>query len=97
MADQRPYQNQRVAFTVIDEDAILVHPQDSSIYFLNDVASRIWLLADGQHSVQDIAGHLCQEFQVAPERALNDVEKMIDAFVAKELISLREGVTNHVA
>lgn len=86
-----PIQNQNVAYTIIEEEAALVHPTDSSLYWLNPVATRIWELSDGQNSVSAIAAALCQEFEVDPETALDDALKMIESFHAKQLIQIVGG------
>ncbi len=80
------HQNQQTAFTVIDGEVALIHIHDSRLYWLNPVASRIWTLSDGQNSAEAIATALCQEFDVEYDRALRDVEQMVSAFVAKQLI-----------
>lgn len=90
MSHKKPLQNQKVAFTVIDEEAALVHPVDSSLYWLNPVATRIWQLADGQNSAEEIAGQICAEFDVEYDVALADVRQMIDAFEEKALFESAE-------
>ncbi|MEM7117497.1 MAG: PqqD family protein [Chloroflexota bacterium] len=86
-----PIQNQNVAYTIIEEEAALVHPVDSSLYWLNPVATRIWELSDGQNSIAAIADALCQEFDVDQETALADALKMIESFRAKQLIQMTGG------
>ena len=88
MHDSFPIQNERVAYTVVDEEAVLVSPVDSSMYWLNLVASRIWLMADGRHSMQEIANALCVEFDVDCDTALRDASAMINSFTTKQLMTL---------
>ena len=90
MTEALPIQNEKVAFTVIEGEAALVNPEDSLLHWLNPVATRIWELSDGQHSTQEIADILCQEFEVDYETALQDATKMIEAFRAKHLIETAE-------
>ena len=86
MSDTIPIQNEHVAYTTIDDQAVLIHPDDSSMYWLNPVASHIWSLADGEHTAREIADLLCVEYQVEPETALKDTKEMIRAFVEKRLL-----------
>lgn len=86
-----PIQNERVAYTVVDEEAVLVSPVDSSMYWLNPVASRIWEMSDGRHSVTEMANELCTEFDVDYDSALRDTSAMIDSFTAKQLMTLSDG------
>jgi hypothetical protein len=91
MLNSFPIQNERVAYTVVDEEAVLVSPVDSSMYWLNLVASRIWVMADGRHSVAEIANELCAEFDVDYDSALRDVSAMVNSFTAKKLMTLSDG------
>jgi hypothetical protein len=82
-----PIQNETVACRVIGGAAVLVSVEDSNLYWLNPVATRIWELADGQNSLEAIATALCDEFDVNPETALQDTEDMVQAFAAKQLFT----------
>ncbi len=88
MRDQFPIQNQNVAYTVIEEQAVLVSPEDSSMYWLNPVASCIWERVNGRNSIETIAQAVCNEYEIDFETALRDATSMIEAFTAKQLIFL---------
>jgi hypothetical protein len=87
MTNKNPQQNESVAYRVLDESAVLVSPLDSSLYWLNPVASRIWELADGTRNTEAIAEALCEEFEVDPATALRDTEGMVAEFVEKNLLT----------
>jgi len=91
MREQRPRQNESVAYRVIDDAAVLVRPDDSSLYWLNPVATRIWELADGTKSVEAIAHTLCEEFEVDRPTALRDTQHMVSAFVERNFLTLPLG------
>jgi hypothetical protein len=48
-----------------------------SIYTLNDVACRIWLLIDGRNTLDKIISNLLCEYEVDKEILLKDVERYI--------------------
>lgn len=73
-------QNEKVAYRVIEGSAVLVNPESSSLYWLNAVATRIWELADGRNSAEQMALVLCEEFEVDLETAIRDTEKMVRKF-----------------
>ncbi|MGH9316408.1 MAG: PqqD family protein [Thermoanaerobaculia bacterium] len=60
-----------------------------SIYTLDEVASRIWGLMDARATIGQIADTLEQEFEVAPEQALEDVVGFLASLQAEGLIEPR--------
>lgn len=84
-------QNRQTAFTEVDGEVVLVDPSDSRMYWLNPVASRVWTLADEPALVEAVAATLCDEFDVDYERALGDVQRMVDAFLDKGLFCQADG------
>lgn len=95
MIETTPIQNQNVAYTVIDGEGALIDPQDSSLFWLNPVATRIWELADGQQTTREIANILCQEFEVDYETAVRDTQQMIEAFTNKRLFVVTSEEQEH--
>ena len=75
-----PTQSEDIAFTVMDEEVVIIDPRESHLYWLNPVASRIWTLADGSRCVAAIADVLTDEFDVTPETALRDTQDMVQRF-----------------
>ncbi len=57
-----------------------------SIFTLNEVASRVWDLLDGQRPVDDIVGVICEEFEVTPEVAGSDVRELLDSLEQAHLV-----------
>lgn len=62
-----------------------------SLFTLNEVASRVWDLLDGQRSLDAIAETICAEFEVAPEVAAADIEELMRALEQVHLVELAEG------
>ena len=62
-----------VVSRMIDGEAVLVHPGQAKIRVLNSVGARIWELADGQHTLSDIAQVIAGEYDVDAPRAQADV------------------------
>ena len=61
-----------------------------SIYVLNEVASRIWTLLKEPTTADRIAEALASEFDIAPDRAAEDVGEFLDSLVARGLIHQAE-------
>ncbi len=48
-----------------------------SIFTLNEVASRIWELLDGEMQVEEIKNAIVEEFEVSPNEAEEDLLKFL--------------------
>jgi hypothetical protein len=59
-----------------------------SVYTLNEVGSFIWQLIDGRRSAQAIAEAVSAEYDVALERAAEDVDELLTVLEAKGLARL---------
>jgi hypothetical protein len=57
-----------------------------AIYTLNEVATRIWQLIDGQTNVGAIVEALCKEYHVSAEDATNDVVALFESLGEAGLI-----------
>jgi hypothetical protein len=74
----RPLRHPAVEWREIDGEATLVPPGESSLsHELNEVASRIWKLCDGRHTVREIAERLVEEFEVDLATAEHDVTEFV--------------------
>jgi hypothetical protein len=62
----------RVAWQVIDGQAVLLDLERGQALGLNATGSFLWPLLEGR-SEEQLAGELCQEFAVDPDRARQDV------------------------
>ncbi|MFI5349994.1 MAG: PqqD family protein [Elusimicrobiota bacterium] len=69
------------------EDEVVILDLDSSDYFsLNDVGALIWeRLGKGETSEQ-ILDSVCGEFDVAPEKALKEMQALVKQLTGKKLL-----------
>jgi hypothetical protein len=65
---------------------VIISPEDSHVHELNETASLIWTNADGQHSVDEIAGVMAGKYDVALAMAKSDVTELIEILSAKGLL-----------
>ena len=68
-----PQQAPNVVSRQIEDEAVLVHPVQGKVRVLNAVGARVWELADGQHTVAEIAQMITAEYEVDLPRAEADV------------------------
>jgi hypothetical protein len=57
---------------MLEGEAVVVVTGQGRVKVLNEVAARIWALADGSRSVGDIADTICAEFAVQLDEAQAD-------------------------
>jgi len=70
-----------MGWRIIEGEALIVNPNDSMIYPLNEVGSRVWELLDGERACGDIIGLIEEEF----EGDKKDIREEITSFL-KELL-----------
>jgi hypothetical protein len=78
-----PERSSSMAWQDVGGEMVLLNIDGKELMGLNAVAARIWDLADGAHTVDQIVTAVQSEFAVAVEIAATDVR----AFIA-ELVSL---------
>ena len=82
----RPTRHPRLASRVLNGEAVLIDPDRNVVRMLNPVGSRIWELADGTRTIEQIADVLVEEFEVEPLQAHQSVAKFVDELAGKELL-----------
>lgn len=90
--DQRiPVHHPRIAARVFSGEAVIITPAENTVRMLNAVGSRIWELADGTRTAEQIANALTQEFDVELAQARSSVTAFIDELAAKGLLAWAPG------
>ena len=81
--EDRYQKDSSIVFREIAGEAILVPIRQNvgdleSIYTLNETASCIWTLIDGERSVRDIRDRIVAEFEVGEEEAQRDLVEFLE-------------------
>lgn len=84
---QRPIPDPSAASRVYGTDAVVISPEEGMVRLLNVTATRIWQLADGSRSVEEIATALTDEFDVDFQQAHHAVVKLLTELSEKKLIA----------
>lgn len=86
-AQTRPKRHRDSAFRPIgDEGGLVVLPDRAEVKVLNPVAISIFSMLDGEHTVQQIAESLSNEFDVEVETALRDVQVFVGELRENEML-----------
>jgi Coenzyme PQQ synthesis protein D (PqqD) len=68
-----------IASRVLGQEVMIMSAKDSTLFSLNEVATVIWEAADGQMPLEQIvAEKVCAQFEVAPEIALRDAQRLVE-------------------
>lgn len=70
----------------MDGETVLLNLNTGQYYTLNRLGSVIWELCNGRNTISDIHAVLCDRFDVAPERALDDLVALANHLVQEGLL-----------
>lgn len=76
----------RTAARIFSGEAVVITPAENTVRMLNPVGSRIWELADGTRTQEEIAAALTREYDVALPDARRSVAEFVEQLVARELL-----------
>ena len=89
--EARPRRHPDSAFRPIaDEGGLVVLPGRAEVKVLNPVGIRIFGLLDGSHSVEEIAGLVAAEYDVAETEAQADVSAFVGELAAHGMLAGEE-------
>lgn len=89
-SQRRPLHDAGTASRVFSGEAVVISPAENTVRMFNTIGSRIWELADGSRTLEEIAGVLVQEYEVTAEIAAESVERFVEELVGKGLITFVE-------
>lgn len=72
--------------TNMDGETVLLDLSTGRYYTLNRLGSVIWDHCTGRHTISDIHAVLCDRFDVAPERALDDLVTLVNQLIQEGLL-----------
>jgi hypothetical protein len=71
---------------LIDGETVVLDRQAGLVHQLNQTASYIWALCDGQTTIAGMAHQFAQEFVIEPTVASRDVRVLVEQLQALELL-----------
>ena len=75
---QRPTRRTEFEERTVEGEMVVMDQESEQIHQLNETASFIWQLCDGEHDRQQIADELSEAFEVDPQTAQQDVTKTLE-------------------
>lgn len=84
---KKPLRSERLAYKMIGLETVILDTKiNKEVHQLNEVASFVWKLCDGQHEISDIVDQVCDEFEVDRTQASEDIEVLIAELNLKALL-----------
>ena len=87
-AINKPVRNPEYRLEEMDNEVLLFNPQDLLVLYLNESASIIWQLCDGQRTIHQIAELITGAYPEAAASILADVEETIKLFTDQGAVTL---------
>jgi hypothetical protein len=78
--------NPALAWREIDDETVIISPNDSVMHELNDTGSFLWKNIDGKRSAAELAELLVQNYEVAPDVALSDTQSLLEEMSSRKLV-----------
>jgi hypothetical protein len=78
--------NPALAWREIDDETVIISPNDSVMHELNDTGSFLWKNIDGKKSAAELAELLVENYEVAPETALSDTQSLLEEMSSRKLV-----------
>lgn len=73
---------------VIDNEAVLILPEQGQVKVLNEVGSRIWELVDGGHTIREISALIYEEFDVDSVTSERDTLEFCAEILDKGIVDI---------
>jgi hypothetical protein len=78
--------NPALAWREIDEETVIISPNDNVMHELNDTGSFLWKNIDGHRSAAELAELLVANYEVTPDLALADTQSLLQEMSSRKLL-----------
>lgn len=78
MSEKYVSKSDAIAARMLGGEMMIMSAADSTFFTLDPVATLIWQAADGQTPLSQIAGKICQEYEVEQQQAERDAEEFVN-------------------
>ncbi len=78
--------NRALAWREIDDETVIISPQDSVMHELNNTGSFLWKNIDGDKSAAELAELLAANYEVTPDIALSDTQALLEEMSSRKLV-----------
>jgi len=80
--------NPNVVGHIVDDQAVVVVPEQGNVKVFNEVGTHIWGLVDGCRPVREIVDLVCQAFEVDAATAEQDALEFINVMLEQDIVRM---------
>lgn len=84
-----PVKSDKTASRLIDKEAVIILLDKQETVVLNEAGGRIWEIIDGQKNIDELAQAITTEFDVAYEKAVEDVAGFLEDMAQRGAITIK--------
>ncbi len=84
----KPQRRPEIAWRVIEGEAVVVNPRSGSVFPLNPVATRLWELAEGKNTVEQMIAVIAEEFDAPTDVLAKDAQTFFEDLSSKAMIDV---------
>ena len=81
--------NERLSWRVLEGEAVVLFPEAGTLHRLNPTGTRCWELLDGARTLAEVGESLSEEYDVAPDAAVLQLQALAADLVAARLAEVR--------
>jgi Coenzyme PQQ synthesis protein D (PqqD) len=81
MSEIFPAKSSKLASRNVAGEMVILNAEDSSLYVLNELGTRIWDAVDGRTPARAIVDAICREYDMDRDTVQRDVVEFIEALV----------------
>lgn len=85
--NSRPQKTEHIVSREVDGEAVIVEPQNGMVNVVNQTATSIWRLIDGEHTPAEIAAAIADEYGIPLADALKDTEEFLQELETNQIIT----------
>lgn len=94
VSDRRvPQRKNTLTHEVTDTDEVVIYDGNESspqLLVLNDMAAGVWLMIDGERSIENITAEILRHVEAEPETVIRDVVTFLGQLEERKLIAWKD-------
>ncbi len=70
----------------LDGEFVMLDPDSGIYYGLNEIGTAVWRFLSSPRRLDEVVAHVCEGFDVTPERCRADVDRLLAELAARRLV-----------
>jgi len=82
----RLVKNEKYPGNLIEDEAVLLDPDEGEVIRLNPVAAQVWKAVDGRRTVGEIVDDVARLFEGNPDQIKKEIFRFLKKLAAQEIV-----------